>query len=812
MSFIKKLLRAGSIVFLLLSISGVCVVLGTYLFLAPGLPTAAKIKEVQLQVPLRVYSKQGDLISEYGEKRRKPLKLEETPLLLHQAFLAAEDDRFFEHPGVDYQGLLRAVLHLIKTGQKGQGGSTITMQLTRNFFLSSERTYTRKLREIFLALKVERELSKEKILELYLNKIYLGNRSYGVGAAAEVYYGKEVIDLNLAQISMIAGLPKAPSRYNPIANSQRATVRRNYVLGRMYALGFIDKETHDANVAAPVTARLHGSVVALHAPYVGEMVRAEMVSRFGTQAYTRGINVHTTIDTTLQRAANEALRNGLLSYTRRHGYNGPMAHFDIAPETSEALWDGILKAYRPVGGLTPALVVEVEDKQAQVYLGEGQRIALNWDGMSWARRYIDENQRGPQPKTAAEILKPGDIIRVAYTEESGWRLEQVPDVSGALASLSPHDGSIMALTGGFDFQLSKFNRATQAMRQPGSNFKPFVYSAALEKGYTPASIINDAPVVFSDNALEDTWRPENYSGKFYGPTRLRVALTKSRNLVSIRLLKGIGIHYARSHATRFGFDLEHLPNNLSLALGSSTVTPLQLAAGYTVFANGGYRVTPYFIQSFDTEDGQVSFRANPATVCQDPCETLDSEKPELEDRASDGETDLGIGKNPAPRVLSATNAYQIVSIMKDVIRAGTGRKAMKLGRSDLAGKTGTTNDQRDAWFSGYNADVVATVWIGFDKHQPLGSRETGAKAALPIWIDYMRVALKDKPERHLKQPQGMVTVRIDPQTGQLASTDNPRGIFETFRTEYVPVRSAYKSQQAMENLITESVEIPEQLF
>ena len=586
MSLIKKLLRVGSIVFLLLSISGLCVVLGTYLFLAPGLPTAAKIKDVQLQVPLRVYSKQGDLIAEYGEKRRKPLKLEEMPLLLHQAFLAAEDDRFFEHPGVDYQGLLRAALHLIKTGQKGQGGSTITMQLTRNFFLSSERTYTRKLREIFLALKVERELSKEEILELYLNKIYLGNRSYGIGAAAEVYYGKDVIDLDLAQISMIAGLPKAPSRYNPIANPDRATLRRNYVLGRMHALGFIDKDTHDANVAAPVTARLHGFVVALHAPYVGEMVRAEIVSKFGAQAYTRGINAHTTIDTTLQRAANEALKNGLLSYTKRHGYHGPVAHFDIAPEANEAIWDGILKAYRALGRLIPALVVGVEDKQAILYLGQGQKVVLDWEGMSWARRYIDENRRGPQPETAAEIVKPGDIIHIAHSGKTSWQLEQVPKVSGALVSLSPHDGSILALAGGFDFTLSKFNRATQAMRQPGSNFKPFVYSAALEKGYTPASIINDAPVVFSDIALEDTWRPEKYSGKFYGPTRLRVALTKSRNLVSIRLLNGIGIQYARNHAARFGFDPERLPDNLSLALGSSTLTPLQLAAGYAVFANG----------------------------------------------------------------------------------------------------------------------------------------------------------------------------------------------------------------------------------
>lgn len=812
MSLLKKLLRAGSIVFFLLSVLGLCIVLGTYLFLAPGLPSAATIKEVQLQVPLRVYSRQGDLIAEYGEKRRKPLKLEEMPLLLQRAFLAAEDDRFFQHPGVDYQGLLRAMLHLLKTGQKGQGGSTITMQLTRNFFLSSERTYTRKLREIFLALKVERELKKDEILDLYLNKIYLGNRAYGVGAAAEVYYAKDVVDLDLAEIAMIAGLPKAPSRYNPLADPERATLRRNYVLGRMYALGFIDSESYYTSLSAPVTARHHGSIVSLHAPYVGEMVRAEMVSRLGNKAYTRGINVSTTIDSNLQRAANNALKKGLLSYTRRHGYDGPLAHFDIPPETNEPLWNEILKSHQPIGSLVPGLVVEVKDKQVKIYLRQRQYVLLDWDGMSWARKRVNENKRGPQPQTSAEIFKPGDIVYLDQVKEGGWRLEQVPKVSGALVSLSPDDGSILALTGGFDFNLSKFNRAIQAMRQPGSNFKPFIYSAALEKGYTPASIINDAPVVFADNALEDTWRPENYSGKFYGPTRLRVALTKSRNLVSIRLLKGIGIEFARNHATGFGFKSENLPNNLSLALGSGAVTPLQLATGFAVFANGGYRVNPYYIVSIESTNGEVLYEANPAVVCPEPCQTQNSEETDLEQPTIDYEKDMDNEKPVASRVLPARNAYQIVSMMQDVIRAGTGRKAMQLGRADLAGKTGTTNDQRDAWFSGYNADIVTTVWIGFDNHQPLGSRETGAKAALPIWIDYMRTALNGKPERRQKQPKGMVTVRIDPQTGQLTGADNPLAIFETFRAEYVPARAAYESQQTMDDLIIESVEIPEQLF
>jgi penicillin-binding protein 1A len=820
MYWFYKLLRSGFIVFLVLSIISIIATLGIFLWLAPGLPTVATLKEVHLQVPLRVYSREGDLLAEYGEKRRKPMHLDEIPELMKKAFLAAEDDRFFEHPGVDYQGLLRATLHLVRTGEKGQGGSTITMQLARNFFLTRERTYTRKLREIFLALKVERELTKQKILELYLNKIYLGNRAYGVGAAAEVYYGVAPDSLTLAQIAMIAGLPKAPSAFNPIANPERANVRRNYVLGRMYALGFIAKKDYDTASHAPISASLHSPIVALNAPYVGEMVRSEMTSKYGNEAYILGLRVFTTISTELQQAATKALTAGLLAYDRRHGFRGPIGHIELSPDDDVNMntWDAVLAHEKPVNKLRTALVLKVDDRGANVYLGEGQFETLAWEGLSWASSFVNENQKGPRPKTAADILRPGDIIYVSVSMKGDWRLAQVPQVTGALVSLYPKDGAILALLGGFDFNLSKFNRATQAKRQPGSNFKPFIYSAALERGYTPASIINDAPVVFNDAALEDTWRPENYSGKFFGPTRLRVALTKSRNLVSIRLLKSIGIGHAIDHVTKFGFEPNQIPNNLSLALGSGLVTPLELASGYAVFANGGYRVHPYIIDRILTVGGELLFQAEPDVVCEVRCQHTDSEPERTDDIITStdpvGENTNGNLPKPAQRVISATNAYQIVSMMRDVITRGTGRKAKQLGRSDLAGKTGTTNNQRDAWFSGYNSDIVATVWVGFDKLEPLGSRETGAKAALPIWIDYMKVALKDSPEHTLKQPDGMVTVRIDPDTGLLASIENPRAIFETFRAEYVPARAAHGTSRksAFDDSQSNPAATPEHLF
>lgn len=806
MSLLLKIVRKGFVAFLILSVFGVLVVLGTYLYLAPGLPPVATLKDVQLQTPLRVFTRDGELIAEYGEKRRKPLRIEQVPELMREAFLAAEDDRFFVHPGVDYQGLARAAVHLIRTGEKGQGGSTITMQLARNFFLTRQRTYTRKLREIFLALKIERELTKNEILELYLNKIYLGNRAYGVGAAAEVYYGKDIHELDLTQMAMIAGLPKAPSAINPIANPERAVLRRNYVLGRMLGLHYIDESAYQAALAAPVSAWRHGlAAVAVEAPYVGELVRAEMLSRYGAEAYTGGYRIYTTLDATLQKAANAALHEALLSYSRRHGYHGAEAHVGIGESADPLSLEHPLAPYRVVGPLHPAMVLEVADKQVRVLVKRGETVALEWDGLSWARPHINENARGPKPASAQEILQRGDIVRVRQSPEGAWRLSQIPRAAGALVSLSPTDGAILALVGGFDFHHSKFNRVTQAKRQAGSNFKPFIYSAALEKGFTPASLINDAPIVFQDATLEDTWRPENYSGKFFGPTRLRMALTKSRNLVSIRLLNTIGIEYAREYITRFGFQQHDLPRNLSLALGSAAVTPLELAAGYAVFANGGYRIHPYLIEHVDASNGGTLFRAEPEQVCEEP-------SPQPTPAALDTPAENPDATGCAPRAIEASNAYQMVSMMRDVVRAGTGRKAMALGRSDLAGKTGTTNDQRDAWFSGYNADIVTTAWVGFDNQRPLGARETGAAAALPMWIDYMRVALKDTPEHALDPPRGMVTVRIDPRTGLLASAGEAGAIFETFRAERVPKRRVSSAQGSPGQADPHNAEIPEQLF
>ncbi|MGI9305170.1 MAG: penicillin-binding protein 1A, partial [Gammaproteobacteria bacterium] len=753
------------------------------------------------------------------------------PLLMQKAFVAAEDDRFYDHPGVDYQGIIRASYHLLRTGQKGQGGSTITMQLTRNFFLGFERTYTRKAREIFLALKVEKELSKDEILRLYLNKIYFGQRAYGVGAAAEVYYGTEPSELTLPQIAMIAGLPKAPSKTNPVRDPERALARRNYVLGRMHELEFIDDETYQEARETPISAQLYRPEVALEAAFVGEFVRAEMVNRFGNEAYTRGLRVYTTIRGELQHSADLALRNALLAYDKRHGYRGAEAHVEPAADADDNSLDAILREYLTFGGQRPALVLEVEARKTTVYIGEGERAELDWDAMAWAQPHVNENQLGPEPKTATQILKPGDIIRVAQDENQKWLLSQVPAVSGALVSLDPQNGAIIAMAGGFDFYHSKFNRVTQALRQPGSSFKPFIYSAALQNDFTPASIINDAPVVFDDSRLEDTWRPENYSGKFYGPTRLREALMKSRNLVSIRVLDTIGTDFAIEHIGKFGFDGKRLPNDLSLALGSGSVSPLELAQGYAVFANGGYRVEPYLIERVETAAGELLSKANPERVCNNRCRSsLSTALLQPEDQGDESElTTLVIDPPPriAQKVIPTANAYQMVSMMQDVIRAGTGHKATELGRKDIAGKTGTTNDLRDAWFSGYNGDVVATAWVGFDRNTPLGAKEVGGVAALPMWIDYMRVALKDRPPSAMKQPEGMVTVRIDPDSGLLSDPSNENAILETFRADRVPTRRAQRFQQldGIENegsdgtqqVLTTGggggkVEIPEQLF
>jgi penicillin-binding protein 1A len=779
---------------------------GVYAYIAPDLPAIETLREVRLQVPLRVYTRDRELIAEFGEKRRLPVAIGQVPDMMIKAFLAAEDDRFFAHPGVDYQGLMRAGIELLRTGEKRQGGSTITMQVARNYFLTSEKTYLRKLTEILLALKIERELTKLEILELYLNKIYLGQRAYGVGAAAQVYYGMTLDGLSVAQHAMIAGLPKAPSLYNPVTDPRRAVVRRDYILGRMRDLGYIDAATYEQAILEVDRARVHAAAVGAEAPYVAEMVRAELVKQYGEDAYARGLQVYTTLIGTHQTAANAALRAGLQEYDRRHGYRGPERRIELPSPADVERVAALLRGERELGGLHPAIVVAVSEKSCRVVLRDAREVELGWDGLSWARSYQTENRRGAAPTTAADVVAAGDLVRIAPDGE-GWRLAQLPAVEGALASLNPQDGAVLALVGGFDFQRSKFNRVVQANRQPGSSFKPFIYSAALEQGFTTASVLNDAPVVFDDPSLERAWRPENYSGRFYGPTRLREALVHSRNLVSIRLLQAIGVRPARDHALRFGFRAESLPPELSLALGSGTLTPLEITRGYAVFANGGYLIDPYFIQRIVDSSGNILFEAQPQRACAD-C-------------AADAAMAVAGDATPAtpeasvvpyaPRVISSQNAWLMTSMMQDVIRRGTGQKARALGRNDLAGKTGTTNEQRDAWFCGYTPGVVTSAWIGFDEVAPLGANETGGNAALPIWMDYMKVALTGVPEAPLPPPEGLVTVRIDPHDGLLAGTEQKDAVFEIFREGEVPERVSIGGSTPAD-IGGGGAGVPEQLF
>lgn len=813
----RRLYIAAALMLVLGMLAGLTT-LGTYLYLAPTLPDVETLKDIRLQVPLRIYSRDGRLLAQFGEQRRIPVSFEDIPDAVVQAFLAAEDDRFFEHPGVDYQGLVRATLVSMIAGSARQGGSTITMQLARNFYLTREKKIRRKLQEIFLALRIERELTKQEILTLYLNKIFLGHRAYGVAAAAEVYYGKNLDDLDLHEIATIAGLPKAPSTMNPVTNKDLARQRRNYVLRRMFELGFIDSESYQVAVDSPVESQLHGPTVEVKAPYLGEMVRDELVRSIGTEVYTAGYKVTTTIDSRMQRAAVKALRQGLLDYDRRHGYRGAIARVDLeTPESeseaeaeldSESEWAEALDQYPEVGGLQPGLITEVLEQDATVFLKTGRLITLGWEGMSWAKRFINDNAHGAAPETAADILTAGDVVYLQQLGPETWQLAEVPEVQGAIVSLDPRDGAIVALSGGFDFYASKYNRAVQALRQPGSAFKPFVYSSALERGFTPATIIQDAPVVFEDPALEDFWRPENYSGQFYGPTRLREGLVKSRNLVSVRLLRSVGIGFATRYIRRFGFPPEALPRDLSLALGSANVSVLQLASAYATFANGGYGIEPHFVQRIEAAGGAVVFEANPLFVCADclaededeeaqdtagpsaeltaRSEVAARERPDTIDVFDPGGTGYMQDAPLALRVITPQNAYLMTDMMRDVIRRGTGRRALALGRRDLAGKTGTTNDRRDAWFSGFNGQLVATAWVGFDQERPLGNREEGGRTALPMWVYFMANALTDMPETLLEEPPGLVTARINPETGYRAQAGDPNAIWETFYAGNIP--------------------------
>jgi penicillin-binding protein 1A len=785
--------------------SGLMVSAAIVLYLQPRLPDIDQINDIRLQVPLRVYSADKLLLGEFGEKKRTPLSYDEIPQQFIDAILAAEDDRFLSHDGVSIIGLIRAAVDLITTGSIQSGGSTITMQVAKNYFLTHERTFTRKFTEILLSLQLERELSKEQILELYLNKIFLGKRAYGVQAAAQVYYGKSIDELTLAQHAMIAGLPIAPSKYNPIIRPDRALLRRDWIIGRMAKLGYITAAEKQNALDDTITASYHGTVVELYAPHVAEMARQEMINKYGLKAYTDGYIAYTTVDGTLQSQANSSVIDGLIAYDKRHGYRGPESTISTDENTDRELLIKLLKKIKPIAELHPALVLSIEDQQAQLLLADKSEITLSWEqGISTARPYITENRMGPKPQTVNDVFTIGDVIRVQKINGS-WQLAQIPKAQAALVSLEPESGAIKALVGGFNFSRSNFNRATQAKRQPGSNFKPFLYAAALENGFTTASIINDAPVVFEDSGLENTWRPENSSGKFYGPTTLRKALYQSRNLVSIRLLRSLGVDRVINYAENFGFDSRDLPRNLSLALGTQSSTPMQVVTAYASLANGGFKVSPYLIARIETIDDEVLFDANPAIACRN-CNQPNPLADEILEELLVGEESSDLlpieqsveaiaqAINVAPQIADPRTMYLIDSLLMDVVKKGTARKALVLERNDIAGKTGTTNGPTDAWFSGYNPNIVTTTWVGFDQYEMLGKREYGGSAALPIWIDYMRVALAGKPDLPRPQPDGLVSVRIDPTTGALANPNQENAIFEVFLEENVPQESKSSKQ------------------
>ncbi|WP_199610532.1 penicillin-binding protein 1A [Flocculibacter collagenilyticus] len=833
MTLLKKFIIFGLICILLGSFG----LLGMYFYVKNELPSVEVLKEVRLQTPMKVYSKDGQLISQFGEKRRIPLALDDIPQQLINAFLATEDSRFYEHPGIDIVGLMRAVFGEV-IGQNKGGGSTITMQVARNYFdLTRARSYIRKLKEIFISLHIEQILTKDEILTLYLNKIPLGHRSFGVGAAAQVYYGKDVSELTLAQMAIIAGLPKAPSTLNPISRPERAKNRRAVVLGRMLEMGFITKQTYQATKEAPITAKRHGAQITAPAPYVAEMVRREMVDRFGAEeAYTGGYQVYTTIIAKNQIAAQQAIINNLHDYDIRHGYRGvekylwqepimtvapdsntgslqistpeeQVANAALEPRRDDSMaWDAdaianALKYKKSYGDLQPAVVTSITEKTAYIQLKDGSYDVLDWQGMAWARPYINDSTQGEAPTRTSDIIEPGALIYVKPNSEGRLQLSQLPKPSSALVSLSPQNGAIEAIVGGYNFYLSEYNRATQAKRQVGSNIKPFLYSAALDNGYTLASVINDAPINKWDKRQGVAWRPKNSPPVYDGPTRVRRALAQSKNVVAVRLLRGTGLNQVTDHLIKFGFAPDDLPFNESLALGSAALTPLELATGIATFANGGFLIEPYLIERIEDSFNQPVYQAKPLTVCPE-CETYE----ELDD-----------SQFPlAPRIISAENAFLIAQAMESTIWGGgswkyktawmgTGWRAQALKRKDISGKTGTTNDAKDTWFSGFTPGLVTTVWTGYDdpnrslgrtsnfKHviddQIVGG-EAGATAALPAWIEYMKTALADLPERTIDIPKGIMSVRVDLKTGLLATKNDYTSRFEFFMqgtepTQYV---------------------------
>ena len=827
-------------------LSIVALISGGYFYVAPGLPQAEELRDVRVQIPLSIYSRDGRLISQFGE-RRTPVALEDIPPVIVEAVLAAEDDRFFEHPGIDYQGTLRAILlFILNAGEPEQGGSTITQQIARQYFLTRDRTLVRKFKEWILAVRIEREFTKEEILDIFLNTTFFGQHAHGVAAAAQTFFGKTLDEISLSDAAIIAGIPRGPSIFNPISSPEAAKQRRAYVLRRMSELGFISAEEHRLALTVPVDGRRYGSEQQLEAPYVAELVRAEMIRRFGLAAYTSGLKVTTTVDSRLQRAADDALRGALIDYDERHGYRGPLARNSteaLAPAAAsgpedgtdgpepaggsgpEAVWSALLADYEPVAGYRTGLVVGLEpvpssddyltvaavtdvdgpvageddspmgeesspqELRAMVYFSDLGRVPVELASVGWAAPYIDENRTGNRPGSVAEVLAPGDVVRFRENAAGELRLGQVPEAQGALVALDPMDGAVTALAGGFDFFLSNFNRVTQSRRQPGSSFKPFVYSAALDRGFTAASIFNDAPIVEPSPELEGFWRPTNYSEGFNGPTRLREALIKSLNLVSVRVMQQAGLPHTVDYVRRFGFDELAAPMNPSMSLGAGGVAPLDLAGGYAVLANGGSYVEPYIVETVVDADGETLYAATPPLACRN-CD--EAEQPDA--GLLHSITDIYGARPPAERIADIQNIYLMNDMLSDVVLRGTGARAYReLGRTDLRGKTGTTNDRRDAWFAGFNGDIVAAAWVGFDQERSLGNGEQGARTALPMWIEFMRVALEGRPLNSMERPPGIIDVRIDPATG-LAASSSEASVFEKFRMEYAPRAPAPRIQ------------------
>lgn len=801
-----------------LALLGVGAIVAAYFYVLPDLPDVSTLKNVQLQTPLRIYSSDGKLISQFGEKRRIPLTLDEVPKPLLQAFIATEDARFYEHGGIDPVGVLRAALVMLTTGEKKQGASTITMQVARNFFLTRDKTIIRKVKEIFISYHIEELLTKDEILELYVNRIYLGQRAYGVGAAAQVYFGKNVQELSLSELAVIAGLPKAPSTLNPITSPSRALARRNVVLMRMNEVGYISQTEYQAALQEPLVARYHGAEIDLYAPYISEMARDYMVQKYGEEeAYTNGYNVYTTISSDLQLKAQQALRNNVYAYDERHGYRGPAAVLwtDEKPESAQIKTE--LAKIASVQELQPAAVISIADQQASIMTAKGETKVITWDGLKWARKFITDKRQGSVPKSASDILKVGERI---WIRDNGQylQLSQVPEVASATVSLDPKNGAIRTLVGGYSFSQSQYNRVTQAKRQLGSNIKPFIYAAALEKGFTLATLIDNAPINKPDISQGTAWRPKNSPDIYGGPTRLRVGLAQSINVMSVRAMRHVGLDETIAQLVEFGFDPNDLPRNESIALGSSSVTPLQVVTAFNVFANGGFLLEPFYIDRVEDAYGNVIEKANPTLACK-PSQSLSQPVTPSDPMAfsisgdSSAEPSAPVAQcfeqtgRYAPQIISEQTAFLITEALKSVIwgggdwSKGTGwqgtawRAAKLIKRHDIAGKTGTTNESRDTWFSGFSPVITSTFWVGFDDHgRQLGrtawnangekdqitGAEAGAKTAGPGWNEFMNSVLQGTPETTSIPPEGIVSVRIDLATGKLTRKTDYTSAFEYF--------------------------------